>query len=354
MHRVQQDLRRPEAAPARHRRALHHLARRDGAGAPRLRGRHRAHRARSPSSATSSCRSARPSCPRFALPEGISEDDFIGEARPRGARPALPGDRRASTRTTATPTAQRLEMELGVIQKMGFSGYFLIVQDFINWAKERERAGGPGPRLGRRLDRGLVAAHHRPRPHPLEPALRALPQPRARVDAGLRHRLLPEPARRGDPLRRRQVRQGQRRADHHLRLAQGALGASATSCGSWGSPSPRATASPSSSRTRCRARRRRSRSASRTSRASRSSTSSPTEISRFTDGKGAAAGGHHQGPPRHRHGARGAEPPGRACTPPASSSPTSRSGSTSRSTRTTSPRCSSRSSRRTRSRRPGS
>jgi DNA polymerase-3 subunit alpha len=38
----------------------------------------------------------------------------------------------------------RLEYELGVINKMKFAGYFLIVQDFINWAKERGIPVGPG------------------------------------------------------------------------------------------------------------------------------------------------------------------------------------------------------------------
>lgn len=38
----------------------------------------------------------------------------------------------------------RLEIELGVIIRMGFSGYFLIVQDFINWAKDHEIKVGPG------------------------------------------------------------------------------------------------------------------------------------------------------------------------------------------------------------------
>ena len=33
--------------------------------------------------------------------------------------------------------AERLEFELGVIEGMGFPGYFLIVADFIKWAKER-------------------------------------------------------------------------------------------------------------------------------------------------------------------------------------------------------------------------
>ncbi len=39
---------------------------------------------------------------------------------------------------------QRLEVELDVIAQMGFEGYFLIVQDFINWAKDRRIPVGPG------------------------------------------------------------------------------------------------------------------------------------------------------------------------------------------------------------------
>lgn len=39
---------------------------------------------------------------------------------------------------------ERLDYELGVIEKMGFADYFLIVQDFINWAKERGIVVGPG------------------------------------------------------------------------------------------------------------------------------------------------------------------------------------------------------------------
>lgn len=39
---------------------------------------------------------------------------------------------------------ERLEREIGVITRMGFSGYFLIVQDFINWAKDRRIRVGPG------------------------------------------------------------------------------------------------------------------------------------------------------------------------------------------------------------------
>src|SRR5690606_38786813 len=39
---------------------------------------------------------------------------------------------------------QRLEYELGVIERMGYSDYFLIVWDFIRFAKERKIAVGPG------------------------------------------------------------------------------------------------------------------------------------------------------------------------------------------------------------------
>jgi DNA polymerase-3 subunit alpha len=39
---------------------------------------------------------------------------------------------------------QRLDYELSIIDRMGFNGYFLIVQDFINWAKKNDIPVGPG------------------------------------------------------------------------------------------------------------------------------------------------------------------------------------------------------------------
>ena len=39
---------------------------------------------------------------------------------------------------------ERLEYELNIINNMGFAGYFLIVFDFVNWAKKRGIAVGPG------------------------------------------------------------------------------------------------------------------------------------------------------------------------------------------------------------------
>ena len=40
--------------------------------------------------------------------------------------------------------SQRLEFEVGIINQMGFPGYFLIVADFIKWAKEQDIPVGPG------------------------------------------------------------------------------------------------------------------------------------------------------------------------------------------------------------------
>ena len=56
---------------------------------------------------------------------------------------------------------ERLEEELVCITQMGFPGYFLIVADFINWAKDHGIPVGPGPgECGRKSGR-LFLTHHR-------------------------------------------------------------------------------------------------------------------------------------------------------------------------------------------------
>jgi DNA polymerase III subunit alpha len=81
--------------------------------------------------------------PRFALPEGTSEEEYIGKLARDGLDARF---REIEGRYSHERDAyrQRLEMELGVIRRMGFSGYFLIVQDFINWAKRHQVPVGPG------------------------------------------------------------------------------------------------------------------------------------------------------------------------------------------------------------------
>jgi DNA polymerase-3 subunit alpha len=81
--------------------------------------------------------------PKFQVPDGVSEDEHLCALARQGL------DRRFREIEGRYPHdrdlyRQRLEMELGVVRKMGFSGYFLIVQDFINWAKSRDVPVGPG------------------------------------------------------------------------------------------------------------------------------------------------------------------------------------------------------------------
>ncbi len=78
-----------------------------------------------------------PILPRFA-------DDEVDELR-RQAKAGLA--ERLAVIPHAAPVEEyekRLEFELGIIEGMGFPGYFLIVADFIKWAKERDIPVGPG------------------------------------------------------------------------------------------------------------------------------------------------------------------------------------------------------------------
>ena len=85
----------------------------------------------------------KPMLPRFKTPEDQSPEGYLQQR----AREGL--DRRFKESLYADKMnrdvyRERLERELNVIIKMGFPGYFLIVQDFINWAKERSIPVGPG------------------------------------------------------------------------------------------------------------------------------------------------------------------------------------------------------------------
>ncbi|MCI0435802.1 MAG: DNA polymerase III subunit alpha [Gemmatimonadetes bacterium] len=76
--------------------------------------------------------------PRFPLPESArDESTFLRELTERGARTRY-GD------PLPPNVVERMEYELDVITRTGYAGYFLIVQDFINWAKDRGIPVGPG------------------------------------------------------------------------------------------------------------------------------------------------------------------------------------------------------------------
>jgi DNA polymerase III subunit alpha len=77
--------------------------------------------------------------PQYPLPAGASTEQFLREQSERGlaARFPEPGGAPPAYR-------ERLARELDVICQMGFAGYFLIVADFIRWARENGVPVGPG------------------------------------------------------------------------------------------------------------------------------------------------------------------------------------------------------------------
>ena len=75
--------------------------------------------------------------PRFPCPEGHTEETWLIEEVERGLARRYPDGVSAEVR-------DRASFEIGVILKMGFPGYFLVVADFINWAKQQGIRVGPG------------------------------------------------------------------------------------------------------------------------------------------------------------------------------------------------------------------
>ncbi len=79
--------------------------------------------------------------PAFALPDGMSEVDFLRSESERGL--AFRREDRGSY-VSDEAYVERLAIELKVIRDMGFDGYFLIVADFVRWARENSVPVGPG------------------------------------------------------------------------------------------------------------------------------------------------------------------------------------------------------------------
>src|SRR5574344_3123994 len=75
--------------------------------------------------------------PDFPRPEGFENDDeYLRHLTYKGAERLYP-DMREEVR-------ERIDFELETIKKMGFPGYFLIVQDFTTAAREMSVSVGPG------------------------------------------------------------------------------------------------------------------------------------------------------------------------------------------------------------------
>jgi DNA polymerase-3 subunit alpha len=81
-----------------------------------------------------------PVCPKVRL--GQSEEQTVRAMAIEGLARRL--DSMHADAATQARYRERLDFELGVIAKMGFAGYFLIVADFIQWAKSQGIPVGPG------------------------------------------------------------------------------------------------------------------------------------------------------------------------------------------------------------------
>src|SRR6184192_1215045 len=77
--------------------------------------------------------------PEYPVPEGISRESYLRDLCAKGLLQRY-GDRAKSDRQLQ----QRLDYELGVLEKTGFISYILIVWDFIHFAKEKGIPVGPG------------------------------------------------------------------------------------------------------------------------------------------------------------------------------------------------------------------
>ena len=86
--------------------------------------------------------------PRFEVPEGETEASWFAREVEKGLNDRYPGGISVEVR-------ERADFEIQVISQMGFPGYFLVVADFINWAKEQGIRVGPGRGSGA----GSIAAY---------------------------------------------------------------------------------------------------------------------------------------------------------------------------------------------------
>ncbi len=86
--------------------------------------------------------------PRFDVPDGFTPDSYFEHISRQGFARRMEVLRRLSDqgrlKHSLTDYEQRLSREIAIIQQMKFGGYFLIVWDFIRYARERGIPVGPG------------------------------------------------------------------------------------------------------------------------------------------------------------------------------------------------------------------
>ncbi len=87
-----------------------------------------------------------PSLPNYPVPDGMTMEEYFADLSRKGLEKRLQAlfAERANDPEVRKPYFDRLDMELGIINQMGFPGYFLIVMEFIQWAKDNGIPVGPG------------------------------------------------------------------------------------------------------------------------------------------------------------------------------------------------------------------
>ncbi len=87
-----------------------------------------------------------PKLPHFPTPTGEDADTYFANLARKGLEERLREDfsDEKERENVRKKYEDRLETEIGIIKKMGFPGYFLIVSDFITWAKDQDIPVGPG------------------------------------------------------------------------------------------------------------------------------------------------------------------------------------------------------------------
>ncbi|MDH4330891.1 MAG: DNA polymerase III subunit alpha, partial [Candidatus Moranbacteria bacterium] len=76
--------------------------------------------------------------PQFEVPEGHTDETFLRKMTEDGLH------KKFKKEEITQEHIDRMNFELSIIEKMGFPSYFLIVQDFVNWAKGQGIVVGPG------------------------------------------------------------------------------------------------------------------------------------------------------------------------------------------------------------------
>ena len=85
--------------------------------------------------------------PDYPIPQGMTIDDYLISVSKQGLEDRIPrlfADTGEVAEQRLATYQDRLKFELDIIIQMGFAGYFLIVMDFIRWAKDNQIPVGPG------------------------------------------------------------------------------------------------------------------------------------------------------------------------------------------------------------------